>query len=170
MVAMGRILDERGRIFGKVNIVDVLVVLVIIAVVVFAVVRFTGTSSTSVPLKVTYTVEAVREATATAIQDTVAVNGTVRDEGGTVLGNVLGMEARPTQMEYLTPEGELKAFDSPIFSDVDIVVRGDGTKSGESWRVGSIPMLVGRKVTLRGGSFEVQSVIMRVVSGEEALK
>ena len=33
---MARILDERGRIFGKVNIVDILVLLVIVAVVVFA--------------------------------------------------------------------------------------------------------------------------------------
>ncbi len=48
---MGRFIDERGRIFGKVNIVDILVILVIVAVVVFAVVRFTGTSSASVPLE-----------------------------------------------------------------------------------------------------------------------
>ncbi len=98
------------------------------------------------------------------------MNGTVRDEGGTVLGKVLETDVQPTQMEYMTPGGELKAFDSPIFSDVDIVVSGDGSESGESWRIGSVPMLVGRKVTLRGGAFEVQSVIMRVLAGEEALK
>jgi hypothetical protein len=167
---MARFLDERGRIFGKVNVVDILVLLVIIAVVVFAVVRFTGASSQSVPLKVTYTVEAVRQATVDAIQETVEVNGTVRDEGGTVLGKVVRVDVRPTQAEYMTPEGEVEAFDSPIFNDVDIVVRGDGSKSGETARIGSVPMLVGRKVTLRGPKFEVQSVIMKVISGEEALK
>ena len=86
---MSRFLDERGRIFGKVNVVDILVLLVIIAVVVFAVVRFTGASSETVPLKVTYTVEEVRQATVDAIQETVEVNGTVRDDGGTVLGKVV---------------------------------------------------------------------------------
>ena len=33
---MSRFLDERGRIFGKVSVVDILVILVIIAVVAFA--------------------------------------------------------------------------------------------------------------------------------------
>ncbi len=167
---MGRFLDERGRIFGKVNVVDVLVLLVIIAVVIFAVVRFTGASSETVPLKVTYRVEEVRQATVDAIQKSVPVNGTVRDEGGTVLGKVDRIDARPTEVEYLTPEGELKAFDSPIFNDVHIIVRGEGSKSGETWRIGSVPIRVGRKVTLIGSGFEVQSIILDLVWGEEALK
>jgi len=167
---MGRFLDERGRIFGKVNVVDILVLLVIIAVVVFAVVRFTGASSEAVPLKVTYTVEGVRQATVDAIQNTVQVNGTVRDEGGTVLGKVDHIDVRPTEEEYMTPQGRLEAFDSPIFNDVDIVVRGEGSESGSTLRIGSVPMRVGRKITLMGTGFEVQSVIMKVVSGQEALK
>jgi hypothetical protein len=167
---MARFLDERGRIFGKVNVVDILVLLVIIAVVVFAVVRFTGTSSASVPLTVTYTVESVRQLTVDAIQKTVEAGGTVRDDGGTVLGKVEDIEVTPTKAEYMTPEGQLEAFDSPIFSDVQIIVQGEGSKSGETLRIGSVPMLVGRKVTLRGSDFEVQSVIWNVISGEEALK
>jgi hypothetical protein len=167
---MGRFLDERGRIFGKVNVVDILVLLVIIAVVVFAVVRFTGASSASVPLKVTYTVEAVRQATVDALQESVELNGTVTDEGGTVLGKAVDIVVRPTQMEYPTLGGRPEAFDSPIFNDVDIVVLGEGSKSGPTLRIGSVPMRTGRKITLIGTKFEVQSVIMKVVSGEEALK
>lgn len=167
---MARFLDERGRIFGKVNVVDILVLLVIIAVVVFAVVRFTGASSEVVPLKVTYTVEQVRRATVDALDGSVQVKGTVRDEGGTVLGTVEDVVVRPTQAEYMTPQGQLEAFDSPIFNDVDIVVRGEGSKSGSTLRIGSVPMRVGRKITLIGPGFEVQSVIMKVLWGQEALK
>ena len=65
---MSRFLDDRGRLFGKVNIVDLIVLLVIIAVVVFAVVRMTGSSSKTVPVRVTYVVEAVRQATVSALQ------------------------------------------------------------------------------------------------------
>ena len=165
---MGRFLDDRGRIFGKVNVVDILVLLVIVAVVVFAVVRFTSAGSEKLPLKVTYTVEAVREATVEAIQRSVPINASVSDEGGTVLGRVDRVDVRPTKVEYMTPEGELKAFDSPIFNDVEIVVRGEGSRSGDTLRIGSVPMVVGRKVTLRGSGFEVQSVIMDVRWGEGA--
>lgn len=167
---MSRFLDERGRIFGKVNVVDILVLLVIIAVVAFAVVRMTGSSTETAPLRVTYTVEAIRQASVDQLQEQLQVKGTVRDEGGTVLGTVEEVVVRPSQEEYLTPQGELEAFDSPIFKDVDIVLLGEGSVSSSTIRIGSVPMRVGKKVTLIGAKFEVQSVIMDVVSGAEALK
>lgn len=98
---MSRFLDERGRFFGKVNVVDLVVLLVIIAIVVFAVVRMTGGSSTTVPVKVTYTVQAVQGATVDALD----VKGTVRDDGGTVLGEVAKVTVRPTLEEYMTRRG-----------------------------------------------------------------
>lgn len=167
---MSRFLDERGRIFGKVNVVDLLVLLVIIAVVVFAAVRFTGGSSKTVPVRVTYTVEEVRQATVDALKSESAAKGTVADDGGTVLGEVEEVVVEPTLEEFMTPDGELKAFDSPVFNDVNIVVHGEGRVSGSTVRIGSVPMRVGKKVTLVGPGYEVQTVIMRVEYGEEAVK
>jgi hypothetical protein len=162
MVAMSRLLDERGRILGKVNIVDVIVLLVIIAVVVFAVVRMTGGSSETIPVEVRYTVEEVRRATVDALLGAVPTEATVRDDGGTKLGTVQSVTPRATKEEVPTPEGELKAFDSPVFFDVDIVVRGDAVLAGSTYRIGSVPMRVGKKVTLVGAGFEVQTVIFGV--------
>lgn len=163
---MGRFLDERGRILGKVNVVDVVVLLVIVALVVFAVVRMTGGSSETVPVRVTYTVEAVRQATVDQLQ----TKGTVRDDSGTLLGNVEKVEVKPTLQENMTPDGELKAFESPIFSDVNIVVIGEGEVSGSTVRIGSIPLRVGKKVTVVGTGYEVQTVITGVAWGPEILK
>lgn len=167
---MARFLDERGRIFGKVNVVDIVVLLAIIAVAVFAVVRFTGSDAATVPLKVTYRVEQVRQATVDAIQGAVKVGGTVRDDGGTMLGKIVAVDVGPTRVEYMTPQGELKGFDSPVFSDVSIVVQGKGTESGGTFRIGNVPMVVGKVVVLRGSTFEVRSAVAGVVSGEGALK
>ena len=161
---MSRFLDERGRFFGKVNVVDLVVLLVVVAVVVFAVMRTTGGTSTVVPVRVTFTVAEVREATVKALRP----EGTVRDEGGTTLGQIVGVTARPTLEEYVTSTGELKALESPIFSDVDIVVLGEGRLSGSTVRIGSVPMRVGKKVTLVGPGFEVQTVITGVLWGEAA--
>jgi Domain of unknown function (DUF4330) len=159
---MSRFLDERGRIFGKVNIVDVAVLLVIIAVVAFVAVRATGGGSVTVPVRVTYTVEAVRQANVDAIQQAVQVKGVVRDDGGTLLGRVQEVVATPTQEEVTTPDGQLKAFPSPIFHDITVTVLGTGTLSGSTIRIGGVPLLIGHKVTLTGSDFEVQSTIMRV--------
>ena len=57
---MSRVLDERGRIFGKVNVVDLLVLVVVVALVVFAVTRTTGAgggSETTLPVRVTFTLQ-----------------------------------------------------------------------------------------------------------------
>jgi hypothetical protein len=170
MVAMSRFLDKRGRIFGKVSIVDLLVLLVIIAVVAFAVVRMTGDSAETVPVKVTYTVSMVRQATVDALADALAAKGDVSDDGGTRLGKVVDVTSAPTVEEFVTPGGELKAFESPVFYDVDVVVLGEGSVSTSTVRIGSVPMRVGRKVTLIGKGLEVQTVIMKVAWGAEAVK
>ncbi len=62
-----------------------------------------------------------------------------------------------------TPDGELKAFESPVFSDVNVVVEGEAQLANSALRIGSVPMRVGKKVTLVGTGFEVQTVIMGVV-------
>lgn len=165
MVAVSRFLDERGRLFGKVNVVDLLVLLVVVAVVLFAVVRLVGDTSESVPVKVTYVVEAVRQPTVDVLQ----AKGTVTDTSGTVLGKVVDVRVTPTREEYMTPEGELKVFDSPVFKDVSIVVEGEGRMSGSTVRIGSIPLRVGKRVTLVGVGFEVQTMITSVLWGDEAV-
>jgi hypothetical protein len=168
---MSRFLDARGRIFGKVNIVDLIVLCVIVAVVVFAVVRTTGGSSETIPLEVTYTVEEVRRATVDALVGAVQAKAVVRDDAGTNLGTVVSVTPSPTKEEFVA-DGELKAADSQVFSDVKIVVRGEGRLANSTLRVGSVFMRVGKKITLVGSGFEVQSVIMQVVrlSGPGAVK
>lgn len=167
---MSRFLDERGRIFGAVNIVDLLVLLVIVAVVVFAVMRATGDSSQTIPVKVTYMVEEVRQATVDALTKAVRAKAVVRDDGGTRLGEVVEIVASPTLVEHLTPEGELEAFESHVLNDVEIVVLGEGNVANSTVRIGSVPMGVGKKVTLVGTGFEVQTVIMEVDWGEAAVQ
>lgn len=167
---MSRFLDERGRIFGKVNIVDLLVLLVIAAVVVFAVMRTTGDSSQTIPVRVTYTVTEVRQATVDALTQAVQQKTVVRDDGGTKLGEVVEVVPSPTLKEEFTPDGTLEAFPSPVYSDVAIVVLGEGSIANSTVRIGSVPLGVGKKVTLIGTGFEVQTVIMKVLTGQEAVQ
>lgn len=168
---MSRFLDERGRIFGKVSIVDLLVLLVIVAVVAFAVVRMTGsTSSQTVPVTVTYTVTEVRQATVNMLVHAAETAGYVRDDGGTKLGEVVSVEATPALKEGFTPDGELKAFESLVFSDVNVVVEGEAQLVNSALRIGSVEMGVGKKLTLVGTGFETQAVIMGVVWDQGAVK
>jgi len=168
---MSRFIDERGRIFGKVNVVDLLVLLVIVAVIVLASVRFVDAKVDTVPVRVTYMVERVRQATVEALRatlDPAVGKNAVTDEGSTLLGQIQEISVTPTREQVTTDTGELKIVASELFSDVSIVVLGEGLVSGSSVRIGSVPIKVGKRATLVGAGFEVSVTVMAVTWGPQA--
>jgi Domain of unknown function (DUF4330) len=163
---LSRVLDDRGRLFGKVNIVDILVVVVIVAVVVFAAVRLTGGGVDSVPVKVTFVDSRVDQTLVPGLQ----TKGTVKDAGGNLIGAVQSVQATPSIEELLTTTGQLKTFSSSTHSDVTFVVVGQGTVSDSTVHIGRVAARVGAEVKLIGPGFEALTTITNVVWGAEALK
>lgn len=167
MVAVGRVLDDRGRLFGRVNIVDLVVLVVIIALVVFAAVRLWGGAGTeAVPVKVTFVAHSVDQALAAGMQ----TKGTVRDAAGNLIGQVQSVAVAPTIEEVPTSAGELKRFPSTIHSDVMVLVAGQGTVSDSTVHIGRIAARVGAKVRLVGPGYEAETTISNVVWGPEAVE
>ena len=164
---MKRVLDDRGRLFGKVNIVDLIVLAVIVAIVVFAAVRLTGGGAVAtVPVKVTFVAVNVNQTLVAGLQG----KGTVRDTGGNVIGEVQSVQVTPSIEELLTTEGEFKAFASSTKSTLTFVVLGQGTVSDSTAHIGKLAARVGADVRLIGPGYEAQTTIANVAWGAEALK
>ena len=159
---MSRLLDGRGRIFGLVNVVDVIVLILIVAVVVFALVRTSGETSKTFPIVVTYTVEEVRQATVGPLVAAMQAKATVRDDGGTVLGTVEQATVAPVQEEVPTAQGEVNIVESPLFRIVDLRVRGQATRNGAGYRIGSLAIHIGQKVNVVGPKFMVQATVTKL--------
>ncbi len=165
---MTRVVDDRGRLFGKVNIVDILVLLVILAVVVFAAVRLAGADSVSatVPVQVSFLNKAVDR----ALLEGLPSEGTVRDSAGNVIGELQSVEVTPTVQEMLTGDGQYKTFSSSTHSDVTFVVMCQGTVLDSSAHIGGLTARVGADVRIVAPGYEAQTVISRVVWGSDALQ
>jgi hypothetical protein len=164
---LGRIFDDRGRLFGKVNIVDLIVLVAVVAIVVFAAVRLAGGGAVeTVPVKVTFVEFRVDQALVAGMQG----KGTARDTGGNVLGEVQSVQVAPSIEELLTNDGEFKAFASSTTSDVTFVVLGQGTVSDSTVHIGRLSARVGSEVRIIGPGYEAQTTIANVVWGAEALK
>ena len=164
---LSRVLDDRGRLFGKVNIVDLVVLVVIVALVAFAAIRLWGGGSVeTVPVKVSFVAGKVDRALVPGFRST----GTVTDLGGNVIGQLQSVTAAPTMEEFVTPDGQLEAFASTTHSDVTFVVLGEGTVSDSTVYVGRLAARVGADLKLLGPGFEVQTKIVSVSSGAEASK
>ena len=145
---MSRFLDSRGRIFGKVNVVDILVLLAVIALIVFAVARTQATASTPVTKDVTFRAMMQR---GTVVDTLLAAHGTLKDDSGTILGKVKTVTAQPSQEEVLNPvTGKLETQASSLYQDVDVVVSVKAVGSGSSLRVGTVAISVPNKVTIVG--------------------
>ena len=154
---MSRFLDERGRIFGKVNVVDILVFLAVIALIVFAVARTQATASTTVPIQVTIRAQLQRE---DSVGFLLAAQGILKDDTGSTLGKIEKVTARPSQEEVLNPlTGKLENQTSSFYEDVDIVVSGQAVKSGGSYSIGSVAIRHTTKVNIVGTTFAVSAVI-----------
>lgn len=101
-------LDERGRLFGRVNIVD----LTVLALVLMVAARLGLKSrllravnpSTVKPVEVVLVVEDVRQATADAMEEGETVLNT---KSNAVFGKLVKKEVRPAQKEVETADGRL---------------------------------------------------------------
>jgi Domain of unknown function (DUF4330) len=165
MGALSRILDDRGRLFGWVNIVDLVVVIVIVAVIVFAAVRLTGgENAQTVPVNVTFVARMVDRALVPGLQ----TKGKVTDVAGNVIGQVVSVEVTPTMEETVTADGQLKTYASTLHDDVTFVVAGQGSVFESTVHIGTVPARVGSAVKLFGPGYEIGTVITRVVSGAAA--
>ncbi len=164
---LSRLLDDRGRLFGKVNIVDIVVLVVIVAVIVFAAVRMTGGGAVATtPVKVTFQANHVMQALVPGLQ----AKGTIKDTAGNVLGELQSVQAKPSLEELLTQDGQFKAFPSSTHSDISFVVLCQGTVTDSTAHIGQLAARVGAEVRIVGPGYEIGTVITNVVWGENALK
>jgi hypothetical protein len=162
-----RVLDDRGRLFGKVNIVDLVVLVVIVAIVVFAAVRLTGDGAVATePIKLTLVDYRVDAAVAAGMQ----TKGKVTDTAGNVIGEIQSIQVTPTKEELLTNDGQLKVFTSATKHDITYLVLCQGTVTDSTAHVGAVATRIGTDLRIVGPGYEAQTVIIGVVWGPEALK
>jgi hypothetical protein len=163
---MSRLLDDRGRLFGKINIIDILVVLLIVAVGVFIFLRVQGTGTQLVGVRTTFAVEKVRSFTADAIYAKVTEGDNVRDESGSLLGTLVSKKVQPSKVEFGDSAGNAVTSESKTFFDVVLEVTGTGQKSSDTVRVEGTTLAVGKLLTLKGRGFEVKATIWSVETGQ----
>jgi hypothetical protein len=160
-------LDERGRLFGRVNIVDLMVLALVLIVAarlglksrVFRAVN----PSTVKPVEVVLVVEDVRQATVDAMQEGETVLNT---KSNAVLGKLVKKEVRPAQKEVQTADGRLVLAESPFKKDVYLTVRGEGQVTSNVIILGGAEMRVGASVAVKGLKFSVNSTVLGVKIGE----
>lgn len=159
------IIDENGKLFRKVSIIDILIVLVILLCIAGAVIRFSGLlgDNNSSPVKIEYTlqVKQIRDKSVDAIMKKGELYSSLSDEA--YLGTITNVEKHSNDDYSELVDGTIVKTSATDRYDVLITVQVDGkqtgsalyTKDGKRIEIGSLEYVATKWASLEA---EVKSV------------
>jgi hypothetical protein len=143
------IVDDKGRLFGKINLLDLAIILVVLAVAGYLGYKMLGKgqaapATAGEDIEVTFKLSMVEEATIKALP----VGAQIRENQSAakpVLGKVVAVQQKPTMITVMGPEGKtMGQTEAKDKFDYYITVRGPGRETADSVSMGGIDMKVGR--------------------------
>ncbi|MCX8007500.1 MAG: DUF4330 domain-containing protein [Coriobacteriia bacterium] len=168
-----RVLDEQGRLFGKINVIDFLVGLVAIALVVVSIIAVSGGSGALLHIGAGSGVGS-RDAqdmtivflstVPNALQIDVSKGDPVKKQGSSVeLGRVSDFASQPATIEVADGDGRLRVVKSLLLADVRISVRAKVIRTDQGYAVGNEFIRLNEvvKLELPGAVFDGRVVEIR---------
>jgi len=153
--------DNKGRIFGIINVIDLLVILLIVVVVA----RFMISSQNkpaSVQTKniqVTLLVKDVRDATSSVIKDGDIIRET---KTNLLLGKVTNVDVKPADTLVNTADGRVVNYPNPVLKDVYVTFVGSGTAGENAIVVGNSEIRIGTQLSVKTNTYAVITTVMGI--------
>ena len=147
-----KIIDEKGRLFGKINLIDLLVLVLVVAVVLAVGWKLVGKKAAASVSNNNH------EITFTVLFEDQPIEVAETQIGKQIVNNAKLVPAEITGCEAVSSIRTLG------HSDLSITIRATGTFSGNVWQVGSQEVRVGYEYILKTSEFELTGII----SGMEA--
>ncbi|MGE5632711.1 MAG: DUF4330 domain-containing protein [Caulobacteraceae bacterium] len=163
------LLDKKGRLFGKINIIDLLIVLLVIAVAAGAyIVLFNGNGKqASESSKVIYDFEItnVNKDFVDAINPGDPIRDSVR---GNDLGTVVSKSAKSaTMLNEDLINGRYVIADVPDAYDVTITIEANATITPANVIIGGAEVKVGKKFFIKGKGYANQGFVTKMSLGKQ---
>ncbi|HHU30354.1 MAG TPA: DUF4330 domain-containing protein [Firmicutes bacterium] len=160
-----RLLDEKGRLFGLINIIDLLVLILVIAVVAGGAYHFTRPQRAGQPgtggkkVVVLALVSNVSQYTVDAVQ----VGSTVFDPTAkSHLGKIIALEVTPHKEPVETADGRVVLADVPERFDMLVTWEGYASVTDKAVAIASYELRVGSTVVLGNRDFMVSTTVLKV--------
>lgn len=158
-----RIIDEKGKLFGLINVIDLFVLVIIVALVGFGAYKMVNVNPTvavnNKQAVMRFEITEVRDYTYNVIQ----VGETVKDyDKNIVYGKVVKVEKTPAKRYVTTADGRVVVATVPDKLDVSIYVQGTATSNNNIILMGNNEIFVGASLALKGQKFTVRGTVLEV--------
>ena len=143
-------LDKKGKIFGKVSIIDLFVIIVLAAAVIGISARFVSGAAKNAKEKVKFSyvveIDGVRDYTINALNK----KGKVIDlKGKSVIGEIKNVTFQPMKTQSFTSDGRMVFAEVPERYTVLVDIEGEGKESDNSYFVGNdVELSVGTTMSM----------------------
>lgn len=158
-----KFLDERGKLFGIINLIDLAVVLLLVflaAGVYYKSERLTEqTPLTTTPITMEFLALDVPEVVAGQIK---AGDGAWDRDTNSYLGKIIKVEVRPAQMMTPTADGKQVLAQLPTRQDVLMTIQGEGQVSESDVRLGRRDVRAGLTIFMNSQSWMVRGIFQQI--------
>lgn len=168
-----KILDEKGKLFGKLNLIDLIVVLVIIAVVAAVAWKMGGSAVTEAIAgndnTIRYEVLCVKvDADASTFAES-HVGGQLMSNGDMQDGYIVDCVVEPYTQVVLDNEGNAQLVEDPAYRNVRFTIEANVVEAANAYSIGSQELRVGKSHIVKTTELEITGNItsMEAVNADE---
>ncbi|MGI5875303.1 MAG: DUF4330 domain-containing protein [Dethiobacteria bacterium] len=165
-----KIIDDRGKLFGIINIVDLIVLILLMTVVMVGVGKFTGRATRNepgtIPVNLEVLISEVRQQTVQAIK----VGDQVMDAtSSSVVGTIKDKKVVPFRRPAETGKGGFVLAEVPERFDIYLELECNGHDTGSVLRIASYEIRIGTTMILRTRDYAVAGIVLRKELDEQKI-
>jgi len=147
-----KLFDEKGRIFGKISIIDLLLVILVLAGIAWFGYAMLGknlrqeTAAREKPIEITVVVTGIRPGTAEAIKNSTKM---FEFKTGAYVGDVVGVKTEPSKGWSVAPDGSWLRLPTEDKVDAYVTIRGNARFGEDVITMNGVEVRVGTTIGLK---------------------
>ena len=157
------IIDKQGKLFGKINIIDLFIIFIIISAIAILGIKFSSgvtTGGTTVPVTYTVKVEGIRKTS----EKYFIPGEKVYNDKDEYMGEIVEINNVNEAVRYeLTSKGEYKEVTDPSRIDLQVKIKANATENDKGFYIdGKISVLTGSTKYLSTKDIEFNGTVIDV--------
>ena len=142
-------MDKNGKLFGKINIIDLAVILIVVLAIIGITIRFTSIAAENVNQKANFTyvveIEDIRYYSVSALDK----KGLATDKQGNVIGEIIDVESEKFYKQLVNENGEPVKVFTPEKYVAKVTLKSEGKDTDSGYFVGeNTELSVGSSITM----------------------
>lgn len=156
-----KLIDRNGRLFGRINIIDLMVLLILLGAVGFYAYKQTIVNPQIAPSSKTYMVkvlvEEVRQVTANELK-----NGTVVKEAdaNSLIGTIRGVDIKPATRQVERADGQIVLSTIPEKFDLVLAIEAPAQVTNWTIRIANTDFRIGTTIKVAAQRFMVKGTVV----------